>query len=196
MTLLLAPTAQATAIVFTEGVIDDGAPSSFTFSFEEPIVPDIQGQRIIVRTTLSGSFTDGDSDSQVTLTPEAPPAGISVDGDALAEIVVVSVSDNNGATWVNVGADLGTGGTLSTPGPLDSGLYGPFGVGPLIFPLSATGYNRMRVDVNFGLSGGDDLFSFNGRFDVEAVPEPGTLFLAGIGLVGFAFIHRRRLAHS
>jgi hypothetical protein len=50
----------------------------------------------------------------------------------------------------------------------------------------------MRADVNFRLSGGGDLFTFNGAKVLTPVPEPGTVLLALMPLA--ALCCRRRVA--
>jgi hypothetical protein len=116
----------------------------------------------------------------VTVTALAPPVGIPVDGDGITEIEVYTLSDDNMATWKNVGLDLMP--TTVVPLPVGGSALTPsFSEGPI--PTVAGGpWTHMRADVNFRLSGGGDIFTFNGAKIL--VPEPGSLLLALLCLVG------------
>jgi hypothetical protein len=164
-------------ILFTGAVVDFGSPSNFSFSYVLPLVPTVFNPSI-VSDSLSGSATDSGNDG-VTLTPNAPPAGINTDGDGIPEIQVFSVSAD-GSNWSNVGLDQGPAEVF--PNGAVSDTYGPFIEGPI--PTIAGGpWTHMRADLNFKLPGFGDAFSFTGRKDLVAVPEPGSL-----GLLGFALI--------
>jgi hypothetical protein len=123
--------------------------------------------------------TNGSAAGGVTVTAVAPPVGIPVDGDGVAEIQVFTLSDDGGVTWKNVGLDAGP--TTFTPlGSFASGFYGAYNQG--FIPTIAGGpWTHMRADVNFMLSGGGDIFTFNGA--KVLVPEPGTLMLSLLAIV-------------
>jgi hypothetical protein len=124
----------------------------------------------------------------VTVTALPPPAGMPVDGDRFTEVEVYTLSDDGGLTWKNVGLDLMP--TTVVPLPVgNSGLTGDFNEGPI--PTIAGGpWTHMRADVNFSLTGGGDIFTFNGAKTL--VPEPGTLALLVLSL-GVCSLGRRSL---
>jgi hypothetical protein len=169
-------------------VIDFGAPSSFTFSFQLPIGP--TSPTAVIAST-SGSVTNGTDAGEVTVTALPPLQGVPVDSDGIDELQVFTVSSDGGATLINVGLDLGP--TTSVPlGAGESGIYGAFneqgaGVGGP--------FNFMRVDVNFSLSGGGDIFTLNGSkilVTATAAPEPSTPILLGLGLFGIGLVSWRQ----
>lgn len=173
-------------VLFSGAVVDFGAPSNFTFTFILPLAPLVSNPSVVFD-TLSGSATDSGNNG-VTLTPILPPAGISEDGDGVPEIQVFSLSSNGGATWQNV--DLDEGPAAVFPGGAISATYGPFAEGPI--PTIPGGpWTHMRADISFRLSGFGDAFTFSGRKDLLAVPEPGTLVLSAFSLIAF-FVSRRR----
>jgi hypothetical protein len=174
------------SLSFNGAVTDFGAPSNFSFSFILPLAPLVSNPSFVFD-SLAGSVTNGAAAGGVTVTALAPPAGIPVDGDGIAEIQVFTLSDDGGATWKNVGLDAGP--TTFVPlGSFLSGLYGAYNQG--FIPTIAGGpWTHMRADVNFRLSGGNDTFAFTG---VKVLtPEPGTLLLALLAL-GVALGLRRR----
>jgi hypothetical protein len=166
-------------ITFGAAVTDFGAASPFSFMFVLPLAPQVTNPST-VEDSFSGSVTNAGGPG-VTVTALAPPAGIPVDGDGITEVEVYTLSDDNGATWKNVGLDLMP---TSTP-PLagGSGVIGPFSEGP-IATIAGGPWTHMRADVNFMLTGGGDIFTFGGSKIL--VPEPGTLalLLLCVGLCG------------
>jgi hypothetical protein len=158
-------------------IIDFGTPSNFSFNYIMPIVPINNPSK--VSDSFSGSVTNA-AGAGVTVTALAPPVGIPVDGDGITEIEVYTLSDDNMATWKNVGLDLMP--TTVVPLPVGGSALTPsFSEGPI--PTVAGGpWTHMRADVNFRLSGGGDIFTFNGAKIL--VPEPGSLLLALLCLVG------------
>jgi hypothetical protein len=170
-------------------VTDFGAPSTFGFSFIQPIVPTAAPGLVLA--SLAGSTTNaGGVAGVVTVTPMAPPGGIPVDGDLTAEIAVYTLSQNAGVSYLNAGQDFGP--LFSSSPVLISDTYGPFNGALAAGPAGAGSYNQMRVDVNFGLSGGGDIFTFNGSALV--IPEPATLSLLALGLGALAAAGRARRA--
>ena len=109
-------------------VVDTGAPSAFSFTFNNPISPEIIGPNQ-VESSMSLSATDGGTlmANGVTVTALAPPAGIPVDGDGITELQVTTVSD--GVVRQNIGHDLG-GPSVTFPNPHESNTWGPFNEGP------------------------------------------------------------------
>jgi hypothetical protein len=166
-------------------VTDIGAPSTFSFVFSAPIVP-VAGANA-VSSSFSASTTDGQTNDGVNVTALAPPAEIPVDSDGITELQVTTVFD--GSVRKNIGLDL-AGPFKFNPYPPRSGVWGPFDVGPVSGPVSATAWNELRIDVNFQLSGNGDILTANGESDIVEtpnVPEFPTLALPValiIGLLG------------
>jgi hypothetical protein len=176
-------------ITFGGPVIDFGAPSNFSFNFILPLSPQVSNPSL-VSDSFSGSVTNG-AGPGVTVTALPPPAAIPVDADGITEIEVYTLSDNNMASWKNVGLDLmpttvvsplAVGASASTPA---------FNAGPIAtIPVAGVGaWTHMRADVNFRLSGGGDIFTFNGAKIL--VPEPGSFVLALLSLGAFGMFRRR-----
>jgi hypothetical protein len=170
-------------IAFTATAVDFGAPSAFSFSYVMPLIPLVNNPSFVLD-SLSGSVTNGPDNAGVTVTALAPPAGIPVDVDGITEIQVFTLSDDNQATWKNVGLDNGPSVVIPL-GPFGAGLYPALNQGPI--PTIPGGpWTDMRADLNFMLSGGGDTLTLNG---VKVLtPEPGTFVLAllSFGLLGFA----------
>jgi hypothetical protein len=172
---------------FGSVAFDFGAPSVFGFTFILPLAP-VYPNPSVVLDSFSGSVTNGQVAGGVTVTALPPPAGIPVDGDGITEMQVYTLSDDGGLTWKNVGLDNGPSKFVPLAA-FASGLYGDFNLGPI--PTIAGGpWTHMRADVSFGLSGGGDIFSFNGAKIL--VPEPGTLALATVLLGCLGYCGRRR----
>jgi hypothetical protein len=176
------------SIVFGSVAFDFGAPSIFGLTFILPLAPTVSNPSI-VSDSFSGSVTNGTTAGGVTVTALPPPAGIPVDGDGVTELEVFTLSDDGGLTWKNVGLDLGPTTTIPL-GANKSGLYGMFNEGP-IATVAGGPWTHMRADVSFMLSGGGDIFTFNGA--KVLVPEPGTLLLALFSLGAVLVSNRRSL---
>jgi hypothetical protein len=171
-------------MVFGGAVVDFGAPSNFGFVLSMPLLE----QGTMVRDSFAGTVTNA-AGPGVTVTALPPPAGIPVDGDGITEVEVYTLSNDSGASWQNVGLDL----MPTTTPPLigGSGVVGPFSEGPN--PVIAGGpWTHMRADVNFRLTGGGDIFTFNGL--KALVPEPSALAMFCLMLASCC-CSRRAIAH-
>ncbi len=94
--------------------------------------------------------------------------------------------------WADIGSVEYTLSEVDGPGGEFTGyLRHEFGVSSDGQAISATGV-RLRVPA-FGLSGGTAI----DEIEVYGIPEPSSVFLAGLGLAGLAaFARRRRVAHG
>jgi hypothetical protein len=180
-------------ITYGTTVTDTGAPSVFSVIYQQAIVP-TAAPGTATASLQGGTTNGGGAPGQVTVTPTAPPAGISVDSDGIPEIAVYSLSTNGGTTWQNVGLDLGPA-FASDPTKV-SDTYGVYNTGSVPGPAGLGNfYNAMRVDVNFSLSGGSDRFQYSGNATIleEAnVPEPATAGQLALGLLGLGLVRRLR----
>jgi hypothetical protein len=167
-------------------VTDFGAPSDFSFMFSLPLLPVVASESLAL-----DSFADSVTNAAgpgVLITALPPPAGIPVDGDGITELEVYTLSNDGGVTWQNVGLDLMP--TTNVPlGVGNSGNSPAFNEGPVTITPTLP-WTHMRADVNFRLSGGGDIFTFNGA--KVLIPEPGTFALLLVSLAMFCF--GRRLA--
>jgi len=170
------------AIQFVGAAFDFGAPSSFGFTFILPLAPPFSNPSFVFD-SFSGSVTNGPAAGGVTVTALAPPPGIPDDGDGVVEMQVFTLSDDGGATWKNVGLDAGPSTFIPLPA-FNSGLYGMFNQGP-IATIAGGPWTHMRADVNFMLSGGNDVFTFNGA--KVLVPEPGAIVMVLGSLLTICF---------
>lgn len=171
--------------------------------------------QVAVFETAPGTYTSGDFEFQVsqffTTAPQGPQGligrfrlsattdarstfadGLSTGGDVTANWTVLdiySMSSLFGSTMTQL-ADKSI--LLSgTTGPIDAytlvtdAIANTTGFRLEVFTdpsLPAGGPGRQPATGNFVLS----------DFHVEAIPEPGTLLLVGLGLTGFAFVRRRQ----
>jgi hypothetical protein len=179
-------------LIFASVALDFGAPSSFSYTFTMPLAPTVSNPSF-VSDSFAGSVTNGATAGGVTVTALPPvDASIPVDGDGVTEMQVYTLSDDGGTTWKNVGLDVGTTEVI----PLDSFLSAPttsYNLGPIPTIPHAVGmpWTHMRADITFRLSGGGDVFTFNGA--KVLVPEPSTI-LGALLLIGMS-ICRRPSAH-
>jgi hypothetical protein len=172
------------SIFFASGVTDTGAASTFGYSFVLPLAPQPTNPQS-VQDSLAGGVTNGVGTGSVTI-DALPPGALPVDADGITELMVYWLSDDGGTTWKNVGMDNGPDATIPA-GSSVSTSYGFFNQGPLPAPAGSP-WTHMRVDLNFGVSGGGDKFNFTGS--AILVPEPGALILALLGMAS-AFAMRR-----
>jgi hypothetical protein len=168
--------------------LDFGAPSTFSYTFILPLAPLVSNPST-VSDSFSGSVTNGMTAGGVTVTALAPPAGIPEDADGITEMQVYTLSDDGGSTWKNVGLDVGTTEVVSPLGSFASAPTTAYNLGPIATIPHAPNmpWTHMRADVNFRLTGGGDVFTFNGA--KVLVPEPGTL-LGALLLISVSYCRR------
>lgn len=153
------------------GVVDAGAPSVFFISAVTPITP-ISG---IAKSTLAlfGGIT----------VPPPGPAGYSPSGGQTAFVAEATVEGTavqgvGGAeSFLFPGGNIATGGTVMTFVDADD-----FG-GTI---------DSIDVSIGFTGTGGSVGISLTAIHNLEAIPEPSTFVLAGLGLIGVVLLHRRR----
>lgn len=174
--LAATPSVNAGVISAAVSVVDFETPTQFAFTFISPITP-LSGLNSY---SFTGSITMTDAGRDgVTASPLS--SAISPEFWRLEA--------GNGTTWSLVD-DIGGTVPLSGAGPFDFTASGLFDCTALVE------CSRLRLSFAFGLSGGDDGLSGTGTFKLgpEAVPEPGTLLLIGLGLAGLG-LGRRNKAH-
>jgi hypothetical protein len=175
---------------FNASVTDFGAPSNFGFVYSmalNPVVPNPS----TVFDSLAGSVTNGpDDDGGVNVTALPPPLNIPTDGDMVTEIQVFTLS-TDGVNWQNVGLDSGPSAFIPL-GPSNSLPYPhASNQGPIATIPSALPWTHMRADINFGLSGFGDVFSFNGAKVLNPIPEPSAVLLGLIAATLGCGLRRR-----
>jgi len=162
-------------ISFSIGVTDTGAPSEFAFLFTIPIVP-LTGLAT-VHAELGVTLTDSASDDpgSISITP----------GPTFATLIM---SNNVGACAA--GVDVGTA-VSQVPPPFTTTTNF---VADGFFNPSPGCDSSISVLIDFTGSGNGDNYGLTGIFLISEVPvpEPTTLALLGVGLVGLAGTVRRR----
>lgn len=156
------------------GVVDFGAPSSFSVAISVPLIPPIPGLATW-STAIFGSCTDGAADGC--------GASTFMTAGGLADFTV-----NGFATSVST---IGPAFSIPSPGGPYAGAtaMGMFDCTPL------GGCTSFETLLSFTGSGGGDAIAFTTRYEINPftgrVPEPGSLLLIGMGLVAFAASRRR-----
>jgi len=172
-------------LVFVPAFVDVGAPSSFIFIATLPFVPTLPGP-LSVSASLGITMTDGDPASPgISLTPTAPEVDIALfDIDGIPAGVDLGCSmpaDANGDPCPLVGTPGGTK------------VFGPYTASSIFNPGGGP-FTMVSVTILVDGTGFDDLYAFTGRIDVNQIPEPGTLGLLGLGLIGLGAARKRKSA--
>jgi hypothetical protein len=154
----------------------------FGFVFAMPIVA-TAAPGIVTHSESSSTTNVSGPTTPVTALP--PPGTIPVDGDLVTEQFVFTLSQDGGVNFLNAGLDI----RPSFVGAAPSDTQAAINLGPIAGPAGAGFYDFMRVDVNFSMAGGGDIYTFNGIATV--VPEPGTGALLLAGLFGLGLARRR-----
>ena len=121
-----------------------------------------------------------------------------MDGDGIPEVAVFSLSTDN-VNFTNMGVDVGPSSVINSavPPPGKSFAYGPYTEGLESGPAPGSNWNSMLGEVYFRLTAGDtvQLSGLGYISDVTVVPEPGSLFLLGSGLIGLGAVFSWRRRH-
>lgn len=164
-------------INFAVGVTDFGAASTFHFSLEAPLAPQLTGNNAYTA-ALGGFFTDGAADG----------GSIAVAGDFGVMDATV-----NGTAVTGLGGNTGFGpifapyGVFTDAGTIDCDAFGTC--------------DTFGIEFGFTGSGGGDTYALNGRFELNAepdgptpLPEPGAALVFGAGLLLVSHVTRRQRA--
>ena len=167
---------------FAVSTTDFGSPSVFTASFTFPIFSPTLFGPVSFSGSVSGSATDG---TGVPNGVSYAPTGVN------PGVFQYQLLDTTAAPVATFYQDPGAS---FAAGPPNSHTTGPFdnSGSPVIVSAGPNGVGTVVVNESFTGSGGSDQYAFTGRWDVNPVPEPNTMVLAGLGVAGLGVLARKR----
>lgn len=167
---------------FSGSFTDFGAPSTFTTVFTFPtFVPTVFGP-VSFSGSVSGAITDGTGvPNGVSYTPAGGNPGV----------FRYDLFDTTVAPIANFFLDPGAAFAAGPPNSHTTGPYDNSG-SPIIVGSGPNGVGSVQVTESLIGSGGTDQYAFTGRWDVNAVPEPSTMVLVGLGIAGLGALARKR----
>jgi hypothetical protein len=148
--------------------IQNNTAADQTYIFSALLPVPAQGPQLVLSGSVGGSVTDVNGDG-ATLTDNGNPIYTSILDGAFVQTLLDPPQSY-------------------TTGAFGSEVVGPASFGPI--PFGGPVNNFIGVTIQFTLSAGD-IASFTSVFNVEPIPEPGTLLLLGSGLVGLIGFSRR-----
>jgi hypothetical protein len=159
---------------------NSGVDLPFFFGILDPSIP--INSPSTVYASYSGSGTDVDGDGFAIT-----PLYSDMDGDGIAEIQTTLL---NGS--VDAGVDVGQGHTYGPGVPGHSNDLGNYSSGPKAGPAGGP-WTSLGLNLGFSLTN-NDIATVNGYTSLAAspVPEPASVLLIGVGLVGMALVKRRK----
>jgi hypothetical protein len=156
-------------ILFGINVANFGAnPLSIALSLGLGVLPFVDPT--VAFSSISGTLNAG-AQAPAGVTLQNGQLGDS-DGDGLNEMLV------SGFDGGNLGIDVGLSSSAQ-------GLYGAFGSGPVVGPTGPL-FTFLESSLSFSVTGGGDVADLEGITTVQAVPEPGSITLVGLGLIAVA----------
>lgn len=161
---------------------DFGAPSVFSTTFTFPVFsPTLYGP-VSFSGSVSGSATDGTGvPNGVSYTPTGTNPGV----------FQYQLLDTTSAPIATFYQDPGASFAAGPPNSHTTGPYDNSG-SPVVVDAGPNGVGTVVVTDSFTGSGGTDQYAFTGRWDVNPVPEPNTMVLAGLGIAGLGALARKR----
>jgi hypothetical protein len=167
---------------FSASVTDFGAPSTFTTVFAFPVFAPTLFGPLSFSGSVSGSATDGSGPlNGVSYAPSGVNPGV----------FRYELYDTTAALVTNFFLDPGASFAAGPPNSHTTGPYDNSG-SPILVGAGPNGVGSVQVIESFTGSGGTDQYSFTGRWDVNAIPEPSTLILVGLGMFGLGTLTRKR----
>jgi hypothetical protein len=149
---------------------DFGDPSTFQVTLKAPLTPNLFGT-CQYHISMGGVFSDGGSD-----------------GGSISQVGTTTYG------VMDVGLDAsavdGLGGSAVFSAQLE--IYGPYAKSG-IFDCGGGGCEDFYISLAFLGSGDNDSYTLNGRFEIDVVPIPATLFLFGSGIFSLLGLRRRLL---
>jgi hypothetical protein len=164
-----------------------GETHSYAFGVSTPITPITT--RNEVSSFFAGSMTDASGDG-VTVAPQGPDYDLDGVVEMQANFVNGFPIGFPNPTGTNMGIDVGLGYSLPAGLQGQSVDIGGMVSGPQ--PGLLGEWTELGSVISFSLTGQRDHVTLNGQVVINPVPEPETILLLGLGLVGMSAAHRRR----